>query len=73
MPSLGQYITGYAVANLRRYPMRRNVAFVKALEKKPFACQWLGNADMHEGLNGGGGAGVWYSLFIKNLAHYSSH
>ena len=26
---------------------------------------------MHEGLDGGGG--VWYSLFIKNLAHYSSH
>ena len=24
-----------------------------------------------EGLDGGGG--VWYSLFIKNLAHYSSH
>ena len=23
-----------------------------------------------EGLDGGG---VWYSLFIKNLAHYSSH
>ena len=21
----------------------------------------------------GGGGGVWYSLFIKNLAHYSSH
>ena len=26
---------------------------------------------MYEGLDGGGG--VWYSLFIKNLAHYSSH
>ena len=25
-----------------------------------------------EGLDGGGG-GVWYSLFIKNLAYYSSH
>ena len=24
---------------------------------------------IHEGLDGG----VWYSLFIKNLAHYSSH
>ena len=24
---------------------------------------------MYEGLDGG----VWYSLFIKNLAHYSSH
>ena len=24
---------------------------------------------LHEGLDGG----VWYSLFIKNLAHYSSH
>ena len=24
---------------------------------------------MGEGLDGG----VWYSLFIKNLAHYSSH
>ena len=24
---------------------------------------------LHEGLD----AGVWYSLFIKNLAHYSSH
>ena len=22
---------------------------------------------------GGGGGGVWYSLFNKNLAHYSSH
>ena len=20
-----------------------------------------------------GGGGVWYSLFVKNLAHYSSH
>ena len=33
---------------------------------------------MLEGLDGGGGGGgrgggVWYSLFIKNLAHYSSH
>ena len=62
MPSLGQYITGYTVANLRRYPMRRNVAFVKALEKNTFACQWLGNADMHEGLNGGGGGGGGGSL-----------
>ena len=26
---------------------------------------------IYEGLDGGGG--VWYSLFIKNLAHYSSH
>ena len=30
----------------------------------------------HEGLDGGGGGGggggVWYSLFTKNLAHYSS-
>ena len=25
---------------------------------------------MDEGLDGGG---VWYSIFIKNLAHYSSH
>ena len=25
---------------------------------------------LHEGLDGGG---VWYLLFIKNLAHYSSH
>ena len=24
---------------------------------------------LNEGLDGG----VWYSLFIKNLAHYSSH
>ena len=31
----------------------------------------LGNTNfyMNEGLDGG----VWYSLFIKNLAHYSSH
>ena len=28
---------------------------------------------VNEGLDGGGGGGVWYSLFIKNLAHYSSH
>ena len=27
------------------------------------------NRVMYEGLDGG----VWYSLFIKNLAHYSSH
>ena len=27
---------------------------------------------IHEGLDLGGG-GVWYSLLIKNLAHYSSH
>ena len=26
--------------------------------------------DWHKG---GSGWGVWYSLFIKNLAHYSSH
>ena len=25
---------------------------------------------LHEGLDGGG---VWYSLFVKKLAHYSSH
>ena len=25
------------------------------------------------GLQRGSGWGVWYSLFIKNLAHYSSH
>ena len=25
------------------------------------------------GWGGGGGGGFWYSLFIKNLAHYSSH
>ena len=30
------------------------------------------NIDIYEGLDWGGG-GVWYSLFIKNLAHYSSH
>ena len=28
---------------------------------------------LYEGLDGGGGGGVWYLLFIKNLAHYSSH
>ena len=29
---------------------------------------------IYEGLDGGGGGGgVWYSLFIENLAHYSSH
>ena len=27
--------------------------------------------DINEGLDGGGG--VWYSLFIKNLARYSSN
>ena len=27
-------------------------------------------SSIYEGLDGGG---VWYSLFIKNLAHYSSH
>ena len=27
---------------------------------------------IYEGLDGGGG-GFWYSLFIKNSAHYSSH
>ena len=27
------------------------------------------NFRLYEGLDGGGG--VWYSLFIKNLAHYS--
>ena len=25
------------------------------------------------GGGGRGGMGVWYSLFIRNLAHYSSH
>ena len=30
----------------------------------------LANKQLYEGLDGGG---VWYSLFIKNLAHYSSH
>ena len=24
-------------------------------------------------IGGSGWGGVWYSLFIKNLAHYSSH
>ena len=24
-------------------------------------------------MGGGGGGGGWYSLFIKNLAHHSSH
>ena len=28
---------------------------------------------MAEGLDGAGGGGVWNSLFIKNLARYSSH
>ena len=32
----------------------------------------VGMQTLYEGLDGGGG-GVWYSLFIKNLAHYSSH
>ena len=27
-----QYIAGYTVANLRRYPIRRRVAFASALE-----------------------------------------
>ena len=27
------------------------------------------STQLNEGLDGG----VWYSLFIKNLAHYSSH
>ena len=31
-----------------------------------YTCDWL---SFDEGLDGG----VWYSLFIKNLAHYSSH
>ena len=33
---------------------------------------------IYEGLDGGGGGGgggvvVWWTLFIENLAHYSSH
>ena len=30
-----------------------------------------GGRRIYEGLDWGGG--VWYSIFIKNLAHYSSH
>ena len=30
------------------------------------------HAYMYEGLDGGGG-GVWYSLYTKNLVYYSSH
>ena len=31
---------------------------------------WPIQVKLYEGLDGGG---VWYSLFIKNLDHYSSH
>ena len=30
----------------------------------------IGPNSINEGLDGGG---VWYSLFIKHLVHYSSH
>ena len=32
---------------------------------------WIRTCDYLRGFGWGGG--VWYSLFIKNLAHYSSH
>ena len=35
-----------------------------------FASQYF-PVELDEGLYGGGGGGVWNSLIIKNLAHYS--
>ena len=46
--------------------------FHKEVEKKMLPAVKFRWCCIHEGLDGGGG-GVWYSLFIKNLAHYSSH
>ena len=36
----------------------------------PLSPLWIRTCDH---LSGSGWGGVWYSLFIKNLAHYSSH
>ena len=36
----------------------------------PLSPLWIRTCDH---LRGSGWGGVWYSLFIKNLAHYSSH
>ena len=38
----------------------------------PLSPLWIRTCDHLRG-SGWGGGGVWYSLFIKNLAHYSSH
>ena len=37
----------------------------------PLSPLWIRTCDHLRG--SGWGGGVWYSLFIKNLAHYSSH
>ena len=58
-------------SQLLPYPLCLN-AFQSSAE---LFCVWRNldlvgtNETVHEGLDGG----VWYSLFIKNLAHYSSH
>ena len=47
-------------------------AYIKFVEILPICSQDIKRkrcSGVNEGLDGG----VWYSLFIKNLAHYSSH
>ena len=41
-------------------------------DEDPLSPLWIRTCDHLRG-SGLGGGGVWYSLFIKNLAHYSSH
>ena len=53
-------------------PRRKNSLVYKGLNlAKELTKKNSVYATIREGLDGGGG--VWYSLFIKNLAHYSSH
>ena len=51
-------------------PVHEILVFVPYVQKPSFNAH--ADIHVHEGLDGGGG-GVWYSLFIKNLAHYSSN
>ena len=39
------------------------------LKIKPNNFKMAKHNDTYEGLDGGGGGGSWYLLFIKNLAH----
>ena len=39
----------------------------------PLSPLWIRTCDHLRGSGWGGGGVVWYSLFIKILAHYSSH
>ena len=50
------------------------IEIISDVEKTCFSPHTGGTAGAIFNVRGSGwGGGVWYSLFIKNLAHYSSH